>query len=224
MNWKPISLLSSTLVQLTQTLTLFIRRLLGKTTLTMDTESQEKFIIQGETGLGTPSAGGVWNFIGGVTQGTDYTQRIGRTYIMDSLEFFYTAYPNPSGTSDSADTHRIMIVYDKQSNGSTPATTDLLDSNNFTEFLNQNNRDRFDVLFEKYIDLEAYTYTAGALTSGSPKQHTHKCTIELDELVTCSGTTSGISSISTGALWFFVISAQGSWAATFNSKIKFFDT
>ena len=117
-----------------------------------------------------------------------------------------------------------MIVLDSQSNGSTPTTSQLLDSNNFTEFLNQNNRDRFHVLFEKYIDLEAYTYTTGALATGSPKQHTHTFTLELDELTTFSGTGATAADIATGSLWFFVISAQGSWSATFNSKVKFFDT
>lgn len=190
----------------------------------MEYEGQPKWIIQGETGLGTPSAGGVWNLIGGVAEGTDYTQRIGRRITLDSLEFFYTAYPNSSGTSNSGDTHRIMIVLDSQSNGTTPSTTDLLDSNNFSEFLNENNRDRFHVLYEKYIDLEANSYSGGTLLSGSPKQHTVKFTLELDELTTFSGTGAAASDIATGGLWFFVISAQGSWAAIFNSKVKFFDT
>lgn len=185
--------------------------------------AEDKYIINYQQGLGTPSAAGVFNLLNGVALGTDYTNRIGRRITMDSLRFYLSCEPNTAGTSPTGDLLRIIIFLDKQANGSTPTTTQLLDAADYTEAYNENNQDRFCIYLDKTVNLEACEYTGGTLTAGDPKFHSFTEEIELDEKATYSGTGSTAADIATGSLWFFCISAYASWKATFNSKVLFTD-
>lgn len=187
-------------------------------------DEEPKYIIKGLSGMGTPSAGGVWNLLNGVALGTDYTERIGRLVYMESVEFFFSAEPNTAGASPTGDAFRLMLVLDTQANGATPATADLLDGANYGEFLNQNNRNRFLVLDERWVMCEANNYAAGNLTTGDPTFIIDKYEIPLGFNTYYSGTGSTISNIQTNALWFFCISAYASWKANFNAKVKFYDS
>lgn len=187
-------------------------------------EAQPKFIIKGLSGMGTPSAGGVWNLLNGVAQGTDYTERIGRVAYMESVDFFFSAEPQTAGSSPTGDVFRIMLVLDTQANASNPTTSDLLDGANYGEFLNENTRERFLVLDERWVHCEANAYAAGALSTGDPKMKTLSYTVPLFFNTYYSGIGSTIASIQTNALWFFCISAYASWKASYNAKVVYYDS
>lgn len=78
-----------------------------------------------------------------VVQGTSGTTRIGRKILMKSL----ICQGYLTNTSNIA---RILIVYDKQSNGAAPAATDVLTSNTIFALMNLDNRDRFIVVADIY--------------------------------------------------------------------------
>lgn len=86
-----------------------------------------------------------WNIacLNDVAQGTSAITRIGRKILMKSI-LVQGALTNTSGQA------RILIVYDKQTNGANPAATDILTSNTLMAAQNLDNRDRFIILADIY--------------------------------------------------------------------------
>lgn len=187
-------------------------------------EVEGKFVNSGTTSMGAPSTAGVFNLLNGVAQGDDYTNRTGRQIYMDSLSFLFSAEPNTASTSPNGDILRIILFIDNQANGSTPATTDLLEAAGYLDQYNENNSERFSILLDHMIPLEANSYAAGALTTGDPKFHIFSREVDLNTFTIFNNTGATAAAITTGSLWFFCISAYGSWNASFNSRVVFFDS
>lgn len=186
---------------------------------------EELKVIDSGAGSGNFSNTGILVLLNGVSQGTDYTNRIGRKIILKSLLFRLTVVPNNSSAGLAVgDIARMVILYDCQTNAATPAVTDVLNLADFNEPMNLNNRDRFKVLSDKFITIGAATYTAGALTAGSPvpKQIKIYKKMNMEQIFGATGNTVG--SIQTGAIWVLFIS-QGASASTYlyNSRIRFID-
>lgn len=186
--------------------------------------AEYKVIDSGQTGLGTPSAAGVLNLLNGVATGTDYNGRIGREVFNTELELRMFFEPNTAGNSVTGDVIRVIVVYDNQPNGAAPGVTDILQNNNYTEPYQINSRERIEVLADEYVELAANTYTAGSLATGDPCMKVLDISVPLNCTTTYSGTGATISSISSGSLYLFVISAYASWKATYNARVIFFDT
>lgn len=87
--------------------------------------------------------------------GTDANQRIGRKVEIKSIQVRSDIKMKDVGTAQFG---RFMLVYDKQTNGATPALTDILDTGSSptptTALLNINNRDRFAVLYDDIIEFD----------------------------------------------------------------------
>lgn len=80
-------------------------------------------------------------------RGTDVSDRIGRELIMKSIQMCFTSYSvNGTGIDQN---HRILLVYDKNPMGATPAITDVIDAITPWAFRNLSNRNRFIVLFDQ---------------------------------------------------------------------------
>ena len=86
------------------------------------------------------SAGWSINCLNDVAQGTTAITRIGRKILMKSVLVQGLLATN---TGNSA---RVLIVYDRQPNGALPAATDVLTSNTIMAAQNLDNRDRFLIL------------------------------------------------------------------------------
>jgi hypothetical protein len=101
----------------------------------------------GVVAAATFSAGTLLNALfQGVTAGT----RLGRKIAMRSILIHYSIAL--SSTSVGGTPARIMVVYDKQSNGIAPLITDILTFNDFNAPNNLNNSDRFITLFNEITD------------------------------------------------------------------------
>jgi len=153
-----------------------------------------------------PTAGNV-NLLNGIAAGTDYNQRIGRKITIKSIYLRYTLNPISTASAAVGDTVRVMIVYDTQANGALATVADVLQTSGYQSGINLNNRDRFKIMYDKWHVMPANTYTAGALTAGSPTQKfaSKFKSCNLEQIF--SGTTGAIGSIATGSLFSLVISA-----------------
>lgn len=94
--------------------------------------------------LGSVRTPEVVTLLNGITQGSDYNQRIGRHAKMESVSVKGSIF----GTNVSAgNVYRWWLVWDKQSNGATPAFSDVVTSNSHTAEKNVSvNADRFTIL------------------------------------------------------------------------------
>jgi len=97
---------------------------------------------------------GVINYI---RAGSSFCNRIGRKVEMTSVRV--SGYFQAIQTAEAPQLARIMLVYDRQTNGAVPALADIIQSTdqaaaNSTTILsgmNLNNRDRFTILMDKVL-------------------------------------------------------------------------
>lgn len=103
--------------------------------------------------------------------GSTFCNRIGRKINMKSVKV--DGNINFIRTVNDEDYVRIMIVYDRQTNGALPAIADILqdtdqataNTTNSFSGANVNNVDRFQVLRDHRIHLPSFTYTAGQVSN-----------------------------------------------------------
>lgn len=170
-----------------------------------------------------PSTGNI-SLLSGVAAGTDYNQRVGRKITMRSLLLRINLTALSTTTQATGDSIRIIVFYDTQTNGAVPLVADVLQSVFYTSPLNLNNRDRFKVIMDKTIGVEACTYTAGALVAGSPRQRdiTKYRKFRLEAIY--SGTGATVGSIATGGIFVLYISQQNNFNnITIDSRVRFVD-
>lgn len=160
------------------------------------------------------STTGSITLINGVATGDDYTNRDGRKITMKSI--FVRGHFNV-GATPTGGAVRWMVVYDKQPNGAAPVITDIIAGANLAGNQNLNNRARFVVLRDVTDRVEATARIA------VPTQWFKRCALD----VTFSGTTNGIASISTGALWFVTVGTVATGATSpivnVSTRVRFWD-
>lgn len=147
------------------------------------------------------AAAGSLQLINGVATGNDYTDRIGRKIIMKTLLMRIFIYPTITLSSSQGTTTRCLVVYDTQPNGAAPAITDILTTNTYDSPMNLNNRDRFKVLYNKYVFTPSFVTSASVLTAGSPIPRIFQCYKKLNLDAIFGGTGSTIASIQTGSIY-----------------------
>lgn len=165
--------------------------------------------------------------LNGVAQGSDYNTRIGRKTLMKSLFIRFTLVPNTANSAPNGDFARIIVFYDCQTNAAAPIASDVLTSGtDYLSPLNLNNRDRFKILHDKIIPMNANVYTAGALTAGDPVNKSWKIFKKMNMEVIFGGTANTVGSIQTGSIYLMYLSAGATSYSTlsYNSRIRFIDS
>lgn len=99
-----------------------------------------------------------------VSAGSSFFNRIGRKIEMKSVHFHGNLIFTANAPTQE-DYLRVIIVYDRQTNGAVPAVTDILqntdqqgaNTNNAYADVNLNNRERFMIIMDKRISAPAVT-------------------------------------------------------------------
>lgn len=162
--------------------------------------------------------------LNGIATGTDYVNRIGRKILIKSILFRATVIPNTSNNTPAGDVTRHMLLYDSQANGAAPAIGDILQNSSINDPMNLNNRDRFKVIFDKFVTMAAAQYSTGTLTAGSPtaKQVTVYKRCNLEQIFNNTG--SSVTSIQTGALYYVVLSGFNNQSTSlWTCRVRFID-
>jgi len=176
----------------------------------------------------TVNATGAVASLGGIAAGTGDWQRIGRETNARSIELTYEFKPIAVARSAPMDMARVLLVYDRQTNGTAPSVSDILQdysensgaTTSVDSGLNMNNKDRFLVLYDRRIQLPAVTtqVAAPSITAAYPNSFggNGECTqdgfglqhkfIKLRGLTThFKGTDGGTGSIATGSYHLVVV-------------------
>lgn len=167
--------------------------------------------------------------------GSSMFNRIGRKVEMRSIRLVANiATLNTTRTTLTPDAGRIMVVYDRQTNGAFPAIADILQDTdqagaNLTDSvsgINMNNRERFVTLIDKKFTIPQATLTAGVLTNVFPNDI--MIPTRIDEFRKLRGLTTHykadsnpavIGDIATGAIYILSLSQiQASGTELFNYK------
>jgi len=156
----------------------------------------------------TSAAATTWSplsFIAGIATGTSAGQRVGRKTLLKSLLVRWnTSYA-------SANSARLMVVYDHSPNGVLPLITDILNINSLNGINNLDNSDRFIILKDFYLNTQipdGQLFKAESFFLKWPEG--------LQQVWTAAGTGT-IADCTTGALY---IMACGGVAVTVNTTTR----
>nr|WAE42219.1 MAG: capsid protein [Cressdnaviricota sp.] len=175
--------------------------------------------------------------------GSSSFQRIGRKIEMKSLQIKGMLNGIGANSQGLISSGRILIVYDRQTNGALPVYADVIKSQtqvsgttqslNF-DFINLDNRDRFQIIRDVEFSMPSVTRVASADTfSGYPTSaHTDsKCEegqfnmfIKLGGLVThfkADSTPGVIGDVATGSLLILTFGAFASGSEGWNANLSF---
>lgn len=176
-----------------------------------------------------------------VRAGASYFNRVGRKINMKSIRV--TFYTVPIRAQTNVDYARVILFYDKQTNGALPLigdllqTTDQAGTNSLTNQsgINLNNRERFVILRDERIYLPSVTGGAAPFTVGD--FYPQNCDVgKYDWFVKLKGletqyradsAPSVIGDISTGGLFLatlgdFAAGGEG-WQLQVESRLRFWD-
>lgn len=160
--------------------------------------------------------------LNGIEIGTTYYNRIGRK--IDDRNIQLSGYFRLTGTATTnTDEARIIILYDIQSNGALPTSTDiLLDQNSVgatsTTILsghNYNNQERFIILYDERYYLPTST--------GIPESNTDfniEINIPLELETQYKGDTSNVTDIATGSIVLMTVGSIVTGSEAWNLSIK----
>lgn len=164
---------------------------------------------------------GVIGILNGVAQGTDFNQRIGRSVSMKSILFRFNI--EKTATDSEGNTCRCILFYDAQTNGAAPAVTDVLATASYLSPMNLNNRDRFKILADCYLQTDAYDGGA-PIVAGTFTEHCKTIYKKFNMEVQFSGTAATVGSIATGGVFaLFISSENNTLAYELYSRIRFTD-
>lgn len=170
-----------------------------------DVSGPEKKEITLETTGSTFAATAIFDtpvFIGGLTQGTGRSERIGRKVHFKSLLMRFNI-----STTATIGSYRLLVVYDKQANGAVPAITDILVSTAALAPMNLNNADRFVILFDCLINIQDINLQSVYRKINMERMH--------------SGTTSAITDVTSGSFLYLKAPIKAADAATMDITFRF---
>jgi len=174
------------------------------------------------------------------TQGSDYTNRIGRkttavTLQMRARSSLSWADAIAGASQDvysEAQQQRVMLLYDLQPNGSAAAVTQILDTATIVSQRNLDWRDRFICLMDKTIDFDPAVFQTSAGSSVT-QLHTNRATaywsfyrrIKLDTIFQANA--GAIGDIASGAFLLLLLSSSAAGDSgngiTYTTRLRFED-
>lgn len=170
------------------------------------------------------TAAGNLTLINGCARGDDSSDRIGRQLIMKSIQISFTGFA--ANTTGIDQTHRLMLIYDKQPNGVFPGGADILDIISPWGMRNLNNRHRFIVLWDHRYSVS--NDIAANQAGGNPRLHDADYYKRVNLKVTFNDSSVGtIADINTGSLYFCTFGSVAAGATAGGSigtaRIRFID-
>lgn len=180
---------------------------------------ERKFVTIANVGVATIGTGAVF-LMNNIAEGAGVSERVGRKITMTDylvrMNFVITGAAAPTQTI------RVMVIYDSQTNSTTPVLSEILEfattgTTVAVSALNLNNRDRFKVLNDVI-----FTMVQG---SNTERVHCKLFRKNLKLTTTYDAATGGVASIQNGGL-FLVVSGQTNDVASiydYNGRTRYTD-
>lgn len=160
-----------------------------------------------------------------IPQGNTEKERIGRKVTVKRIDVRgIIELPSTTLAVETTDELLMMIVVDKQTNGTTFTGSQLWENNIFPSFMNLANQQRFQILATKYISMESQasdsTVGFGAITEYFHMGVSCNIPLEFDD----EAITGAIATQRSNSLWFVAITHKGLQVINqTNCRIRFSD-
>lgn len=156
--------------------------------------------------------------LNGIARGDDINERTGREVDMRSIQF--SAQVRAATATGVDQTHRVLIVYDRQTNAAAPTMAQVCESATIQAPRNLENRKRFSILFDEIYNLNA------AAESGSSRQIRWYRHLNHPETFN-SGDAATVADITTGSVYLIVLGTEAAGATSgsidYWSRIRYQD-
>lgn len=156
--------------------------------------------------------------LNGLAPGSGINQRIGRQVHLKSVELHCTAQATAGTGVDQA--ARIMVVYDSQTNATALTIAQVLETALHNQFYNLENRNRFQILMDRWFPLNA--------TGESGSMRTLNLRRKLNHMVTFNaGIAGSVADIVTGSVYLITLGSVApgvtAGSAPFRCRIRYDD-
>lgn len=174
------------------------------------------------TTVATDTTGTV-TLLNGLARGDDIGDRSGREVLLKSVQLKYETYgTNATGVQQE---HRVLLLYDRQTNAAAPVIADILTAISTTHPRNLENRKRFKIFMDRTVSLGV------AITASFPRADSVHCDDYFRKLrhpmVFNGNNNANVGDIVSGAIFLVTIGsiAAGATAGStaFSSRIRFVD-
>jgi len=156
--------------------------------------------------------------LNGMTSGSGINQHVGREVTLRSIQFNYTTMVNAATGVDQL--HRILLVYDRQTNASALTAAQVLAAVDPHSPRNLENRKRFKILYDRTHALNASGEPGSFATRRFYRRLRHPVTFN-------AGVAGTVADIVTGSLYLVAIGSEAAGApagfVTFSSRIRYTD-
>lgn len=171
------------------------------------TKQERKWVDNTPGVSATTVTTGTLTLLNAMTQGTTQNTRIGNRVYMRSVHLrINQSFTGPTSPSSPL---RLLVVYDKESNGAAPTATDILTGDTISSPLNLNRPGRFLVLMDEYIPVQ----------NGNAAAYFCNRYVKLGLPVLFNAGNAGtIADISSGAIYSYISHGGQSFTATTNSN------
>ncbi|AGS36186.1 putative viral capsid [Circoviridae 4 LDMD-2013] len=159
-----------------------------------------------------------------IPQGTAEDERVGRKVVVKSIHWRYRCLlPSSTSQNDTSEVIRVMLLLDKQCNGSYPGASEILQTNNdWQSFNNLSNKDRFVTLYDKTIALNSMGNGGNGTTNESNEvRHCEEFHKKVNIPINFDSTTGAVTEIASNNLVVALISEGGLPVFNSNMRIRF---
>jgi len=190
----------------------------------------EKKVIDTYYNATVQADGSNYALLNGTKPGSQNYDRIGRKITLKSLQI-HGKLNVLSNETTTGFVIRMIIVYDKQPNGASPTYSDVIKSqdisgatsSSYSDFVNLDNRDRFEIVRDHFFQLGQFTT--------SPDFATGPLTVPVNEYIklgnreTCynAGNAGTIGDITSGAIFLFLMADDAGANSDLSFRIRFTD-
>lgn len=172
-----------------------------------------------------PTAGEIHTSMNLIAQGVGESNRVGRKCRIKKISIRGEAVLNNSTNYQTAsDTVRMIVFLDTQCNGANAVVTDILESADYQSFNNLANSQRFKILSDKTVTLNAQAAEGNGTAEGTCNytlafQYHKQCDIPIE----FNNTTGAITEIRSNNLSILYISGNGYSYVAANARLRFAD-
>lgn len=128
----------------------------------MRSVAEKKWFDATQAGL-TPATAGAFVLAGmtAIDDGTEDFERVGAKINITAVQYHLEASLDAAETASNL--VRVILFCDKQANAAAPTVTQILQNNDFLSFRNLDNLQRFDILDDTVLELNASAGVSGTL-------------------------------------------------------------
>ena len=172
----------------------------------VDTPSAVKVPVSGASTI---------DFLNDIAAGTDYSERIGRSIKLISLQVH--GYASPQDDTTDYTYCRYIIVHDRQPQGALPAVADILASDTPYSFTKWDNKNRFAVLRDAAFAIGKVDTTATQSFAGGVLLYPLDIFVPLNNIeMKFSATAGAIANVVQGAIYMICMSTGAA-----NASVQF---